>query len=102
MPPVREAVVIVSAAGAVRTMLKLMLDDWPFASVTVTEMLAVVMAGLRVSGVRAEATAACACAVPEMVRVFVSALTVSVSPAGRPVTVHLNGALPLLAVIEQE
>jgi hypothetical protein len=48
----------------------------------------------------AEVSATGACGVPEIVtEAPVSPLAFEVSPAGRPVTVHLNGALPPLTLI---
>jgi hypothetical protein len=59
-------------------------------------------AGEERADARRDFAAAVACGVPEIVTEDpVSALALEDSPAGRPVTVHLNGAVPPVAVIVQ-
>jgi hypothetical protein len=102
VPPVSgEVVVMVSAADA-NEMEKDRLAERPLASVTVMDTLAVVVEASAAGrlAIKRDFTA-CADGVPEIVNVVVSALTDVISPAGSPVTVHLNGAFPLVTVIWQ-
>jgi len=104
MPTVPFGREVVLMPRGLMEMVNMRLAVTPLASVTptVTEE-EVVTAGVAsiFRDAREAARTAWAGAVPEMVSVVVSALTEEVRPGGKPLTVHLNGALPPATLIAQ-
>ena len=101
-------VVEIARLGKLTMMLKVTLDDLPFASVTVTVTLTELVGSVATAGVLAARRSAAwaimpsGCIIPEIVAEVVSALTIKLSPLGRPVEDQVKGLLPFETEIGHE